>query len=275
MPAPDPPAEKLDCFVLSPIGKKDSLERTKADQVLKHLIRKALDPERFKVLRADEDPNPGAITPQIIAKIFGANLIVADLSGLNANVFYELAVAHGFRKPVVHIQQESDEHAFDVKDMRIVDYDIADPDKLEEAQRELKDYADFAVANPEMCQTPLTDAASFELARGSKDPVAESNVQIFDEIAKLRSDLNRFVANPARGGSNSPPGAINLSWLSDAQQYQAIIDRLIADSTGYDLEDILGDKITATTTTTFDDWVRGLARRHLSHLSSEELDSLL
>ncbi len=99
--------EKKKCFVISPIGSDGSPARKAADQVLKHLVRKALGNE-FQVLRADEDDDPGSITPRMIASILEADLIVADLSGNNPNVFYEVAVAHGFRKPTVHIQTASD-----------------------------------------------------------------------------------------------------------------------------------------------------------------------
>ena len=66
------------CVVLSPIGKDGSPERDVADKVLKHIIKKAL-PD-FRVLRADDDQNPGDITPQIVARILEADRIAADFS---------------------------------------------------------------------------------------------------------------------------------------------------------------------------------------------------
>lgn len=97
-----PAGSKKKCFVISPIGADGSSERAKADTVLTYLIKKALAPD-FDVLRADDDTNPGAITPRIIRSILEADLVVADISGLNANVFYELAIAHGYQIGRAHV----------------------------------------------------------------------------------------------------------------------------------------------------------------------------
>ena len=85
------------CFFISPIGSDNSPNRASANRVLRHLVRKAIEPLGFKVIRGDEDDFPGLITTRTIDLIQSADLIVVDLSGGNPNVFYEMAVAHGFR----------------------------------------------------------------------------------------------------------------------------------------------------------------------------------
>ena len=49
---------------------------------------------------------PGSITTQIVDQILTAALVVADLTGHNANVLYELAIRHVVRKPVVQLIQK-------------------------------------------------------------------------------------------------------------------------------------------------------------------------
>ncbi|MGR6964566.1 hypothetical protein ACU610_08920 [Geodermatophilus sp. URMC 61] len=97
-------------------------------------MRAALEPE-YAVYRADDDSNPGAITPQMISNILSAELIVADISGGNANVFYELAIAHGYDKSTVHLQSEAHHVPFDIRDMRVITYDIQDLDSVEGQRR--------------------------------------------------------------------------------------------------------------------------------------------
>jgi hypothetical protein len=202
--------EKKRCFVISPIGTDGSPARAAADKVLKHLIRKALGSE-YDVERADEDTNPGAITTRMVASILEADLIVADLSGANPNVFYEVAIAHGYGKPTVHIQTAKEELPFDVKDMRTIKYDISDPDELEKSQRLLRDYAAAAQRDGVALVTPLSAAQRFVSVSTSADPIAESNVQVLEALESLADDVRRISRRlPARttpligaGGSRS------------------------------------------------------------------------
>ncbi len=196
-------SEKKKCFVISPIGAEGSPEREKADTVLKYLIKKALLPE-FDVLRADDDTNPGAITPRIVQSILEADLVVADITGANANVFYELAIAHGYRKPTVHIQESSERPPFDIKDMRILSYDTTHPGKLEQAKDSLKAFVASALKNPEAIETPLRTAHQFEAALASGDVVAQTNVQVKEAIEDLRNEVRSIAIHPSRGGFRHP-----------------------------------------------------------------------
>src|SRR5258708_106058 len=129
------------CFFISPFGKPGSRQRKAAAAVLRHLVRKALDRLDLDVVRADEDEHPGRLTARIMKLITSADLIVVDLTGHNPNVFYEMAVAHGFQRPVVHIQQMGEVIPFDVSDMRVLRYDMTDLDELERARVQLTVYA--------------------------------------------------------------------------------------------------------------------------------------
>lgn len=88
------------CFVISPIGDADSDIRTAADFFLEDIVKTGLGRE-FVVKRADDYSAVGNITSQVIEAINEADLIVADLSHRNANVYYELGVAHSYLKHVV------------------------------------------------------------------------------------------------------------------------------------------------------------------------------
>ena len=46
------------------------------------------------VKRADEDPRPGLIDAQMIKDLLVADLVIADLSGVNPNAFYEIGIRH-------------------------------------------------------------------------------------------------------------------------------------------------------------------------------------
>ena len=94
-------SEKI-CFVIAPIGESDSDIRKRSDQVLKYIIRPAVESCGYRAVRADEVAEPGIITNQIIRHVVDDPLVIADLTGQNPNVFYELAI-RPTRKPLVQI----------------------------------------------------------------------------------------------------------------------------------------------------------------------------
>ncbi|MGE2690863.1 hypothetical protein [Mycolicibacterium pulveris] len=112
------------CFIVSPIGADDSEQRMHADLVLGSLIEPALAELGLKPVRADQISKPGLITGQVIEHIVKAALVIADLSFANPNVYYELALRHAARKPVVQITRSSDKLPFDVGQYRTVTIDM-------------------------------------------------------------------------------------------------------------------------------------------------------
>lgn len=75
------------------------------------------------VTRADTTPNQRNIVSDIMQGISHSDLIIAELTGLNANVLYELGVAHALDKPVILLSQEKPESLpFDLKAYRVLSY---------------------------------------------------------------------------------------------------------------------------------------------------------
>jgi hypothetical protein len=129
--------EKI-CFFIAPIGETDSEIRKRSDQVLKHIIEPVARECGYKPLRADQISEPGYITPQIMEHIFESPLVIADLTGGNPNVFYELAVRHVVKKPFVQIINKGEKIPFDIAQMRTIQIDIHNLDSVEEGKKEIQ-----------------------------------------------------------------------------------------------------------------------------------------
>lgn len=185
--------EKKLCFVISPIGKEDSPTRKWADQTAKHLIEPVAESHGFEVLRADKDPRAGIITTHIIQRLASADLVIADLTGRNPNVFYELAVRHVTRKPLIQIIRAEEEIPFDVQGMRTVKFELNDPDILVAAKKSLDEQIS-AVLEEEKIETPISQAIGQQAALESGDP---GQVELADLAAAVQ-DLTAEV----RGRSN-------------------------------------------------------------------------
>jgi hypothetical protein len=131
-------AEQNDiCFVIAPIGDDESEIRKRSDQILKHVIGPACDAAGYKAIRADQISEPGIITTQIIQHIIEDAMVVADLTGRNPNVFYELAIRHSLRKPYVQIIQRGERIPFDVSAIRTIEVDHHDLDSVEMARADI------------------------------------------------------------------------------------------------------------------------------------------
>jgi len=149
--------EKI-CFVIAPIGESGSDSRKRSDQVLEHIIRPAVESCGYKAVRADEIAEPGMITNQIIRHVVEDPLVIADLTGQNANVFYELAIRHAVRKPLVQIIDKVEAIPFDVRSMRTIGVDHRDLDSVEKAKSEIKKQIQFFEESSSSLETPISVA---------------------------------------------------------------------------------------------------------------------
>ena len=112
-------------FYITPIGEAGSEQRDHSDLFLGSIVEPALETLKLKVIRADQIDRPGVITKQVIEYLFKSRLVIADLSYHNPNVFYELAIRHMLRKPVVQLMRGVDKIPFDVNQVRTITVDTS------------------------------------------------------------------------------------------------------------------------------------------------------
>ncbi len=77
----------------------------------------------ISVSRGDEERINGDILSYIVAQICSAQLIIANISGRNPNVFYELGIAQALGKPVIIVSKGAKDIPFDLKNRQIIIYD--------------------------------------------------------------------------------------------------------------------------------------------------------
>lgn len=125
-------------FVVMPFGRKPGKDGQWIDfnAIYSDLIKPALDLAGFEPFRADEATASGDILTDMFQELLLADLVIADMSIDNANVFYELGIRHAFRKRgIVHIQSGRAYMPFDVFNVRTIPYHLdsggkPDPDEL-------------------------------------------------------------------------------------------------------------------------------------------------
>lgn len=118
------------CFVVSPIGEMGSDVRRNADQLYQHIIKPVCEKCGFNAQRVDEFNTSGSITQEILDALNDFELVIADMSGHNPNVFFEIGYRTRSQKPIIHLKRKDEVIPFDVSAIRTFDYDLTDLDMV-------------------------------------------------------------------------------------------------------------------------------------------------
>lgn len=235
--------EKI-CFVIAPIGEPDSETRRRSDQILKHVISPAVVECGYKPLRADQIAEPGLITSQVIQHIVDDPLVVADLTERNPNVFYELAVRHAIRKPLVQIIKKGEQIPFDVAGTRTIPVDHKDLDSVENARIEIVKQIRAIENKSQDIDSPISVSLDLQMLRQSENPEQRSLADILSAIAELRASVSNieskleyidrrassrelfYVTRPQKKMRSHPPSTADLVYSNPpyAEETKVVID---------------------------------------------------
>lgn len=176
------------CFVVSPIGETDSEIRSNADKLFKYIISPVCESCGFEPVRVYQINDSDSITQTIIDKLLSSELVIADISGHNPNVFFEMGYRKCTDKPIIHLKKKGETIPFDVNTVRTFEYDLTDLDNVEETKKRLE-------------QTIGT--FSFENKTNALGQDEENNKQLFfqsiltmlyqiqDSITELKEQINK------------------------------------------------------------------------------------
>lgn len=130
---------KQHAFIAMPYGTKEGID---FDRIYADYLRPALEAAGLEVFRADEEEAAGSILTDMFQELLVADLVVAELTLDNPNVWYELGVRHALRsRGVILVQSARDKQPFDIYTERKLRYSLKDgapdPATLEDDRRRL------------------------------------------------------------------------------------------------------------------------------------------
>ena len=129
------------CFVIMPFGhKRDILSDGQVqdidfDQVYRQIIKPTVERLMLRCTRADEVSKSGLIHKDMIERILNSDLVVVDITTLNANVFYELGIRHTARlSGTVLVRMANKPIPFNIGGMFVSEYQGDSPEAISHSQ---------------------------------------------------------------------------------------------------------------------------------------------
>jgi nucleoside 2-deoxyribosyltransferase len=207
-----------DAFVIMPFDEEfedlyeDKIEPTLADH-------------GYEVNKADSLETQRNIIQDIVNGIEDADLIIADLTGTNPNVFYELGIAHGLGIPTVLIAQDIDELPFDLEAYKTIEYSLK-YDEIKKFEEELSDISSSHSEGEIEFGNPVSDYTDVDIAQSSVDAPngGDSSVSPADSDSEEETsdsdDTDLKKSDPEKG---------LIEYMTEIEQYQQQLDDLMVD----------------------------------------------
>lgn len=221
-------------FVLMPFAEELS-------DVYRYLIADGLSNLGYDVRRADDILSQNNILSDIISSIYSSDLIVADLTGSNPNVYYELGIAHAFNKNVILLIQDIEELPFDLRSYRVVSYSVHFS-KMNQAKEELIQLAKEAIkgklpfGNPvkDFCGARQNSAESLTSGLNAHEEDSESDYGLldyrimleegFEKLGQILTEVGSRLENEVTPEITKSSKKLNSSQHSTKQQKSIVMD---------------------------------------------------
>jgi hypothetical protein len=176
------------------------------DDYYDSIYQPAIEAAGLKPKRADDLYRPSTIVNDIWSYTKCAKIVLADLTGKNPNVFYELGLAHALAKPVVLVAESMNDVPFDLRALRIIEYDKNEPrwgdtlrDKVTQSIKEIL-AAPLASVLPAFIETkpqpetkPITEHEKNILELKQELDLVRRELRLLDPDRLVSSNRSRLI----------------------------------------------------------------------------------
>jgi hypothetical protein len=211
--------ERNTCFIIMPFGGD-------FDDYYSLIYKPAIESLGIKPLRADDLFRPSTIISDIWEMINSSKIILADLSTLNANVMYELGLAHAIAKPVIILSESIDTIPFDLRGLRILTYNKNKPNWSEKLSKEIQ------ISITETLNSPLESILpTFLTIKPTKS--IEIN-QITNDLLEIKQLLHQQLNSDLNSGENQTSKTLSRKDFVEASEEA----RKLYYESGYEIQEI-------------------------------------
>jgi hypothetical protein len=173
-------ADLKTCFVIMPFIQP-------FDRYYLNIFVPAIEAAGLKPLRADSIFSPSTIMADVWRFTRESVVVLADVTGKNPNVFYELGLAHAAGKPVVIVTNSLEDVPFDLKGLRVIEYDKQNEAWGAILRENITVSIKATIDDPERAVPAIF--LEHQISRPLKDidPLSLQVREILDELRALRS----------------------------------------------------------------------------------------
>lgn len=180
------------CFVIMPIGDQEFGEISVSQRELRekydNLITEALlrADSMLDIKRSDDIAKPGCITNDIIARIMYSDVVIADVTYPNPNVYYELGLRHACKPGTIIIRDDSGPKTpFDIAHLRHIPYSDTSTG-LKKLAEDLRKQLEFIYSHPSEPDNLLLDQAKLTSYRfmqyGRQEDSDQSKIELLEAM---------------------------------------------------------------------------------------------
>jgi hypothetical protein len=176
-------------FIITPIDSDGSVIRRATDGLIDDVIIPVLQHLKFTCNVSHRMDTTGSISQQILEHILNDAIVIANLTGLNPNVMYELAVRHAKAKPAIMIAESRTDVPFDVVTERVIFYKN-DMQGAIELRKNLK----LAIKNLDLTNKPA-DNPVYRAGNGvvMRETIARNTPEeyVINQLQEMKAQVNR------------------------------------------------------------------------------------
>jgi hypothetical protein len=210
------------CFFIAQGGKDNKKIDDHPNDVFHQVVAPAAKECNYEIDRGDLNSEMGIIVTRLLEHLYNDEFAIADLTGDNPYVVYQIGICHAFRKHVIQIKNSSESSsAFNLPGTQTIYFDLNDKDKIEKCKIELV----RQIKNIESKTMPLalTLPPDIEMVNGEKEVLDFLNKhkrQTKDEYCAMwitdeydRESLTKYYSEEARIGIDNIIRLINTKLL--------------------------------------------------------------
>lgn len=200
------PNQPRTCFVVGPIGDPYATHGSPEREAYEHhlgIFEQVIAPacERYGItaVRADGIAHAGDINEQVCRHVIESDLVIADVSGGNPNVMYELGLRHVTGKPTIHVG-EAGQLPFDIASIRTIRYQRA-RSRLAGARKEIESALEVGLRDGFELLTPARVLRGLQSFDGAPSSVESDSAEgedlpgLLDGFAAIEDGLDEVTAD--------------------------------------------------------------------------------
>ena len=205
------------------------------DWVYDDLIKPPFEDADYLVTRADDIVSQQNILRDVVAGICEADVVVADLTNTNPNVYYELGLAHALEKQVVLLSQDVNKVPFDLRSYRILEYGSRF-DAFDEAKKRLETLAKAVAEGRVRFGSPVSDfrpTGRDRLGRDRRDDLGDDDedgrpgaidlvIAVQDGVAENNKILQEITKEIEALGEHASETTPKIATLRDAKNMHGL-----------------------------------------------------